>query len=224
MASFDSYCVAPFKQRYPIRKLFPEDHEVKAGICFGLSSEWIARHRANKGEKPATRIAYIENDNTILHASIKQRLYGRELSHQLDQSAEQTGSRNEALKLLGLSVKSSSTQWVSVESPENVKEVLKAISVATAGAHTYHIITLNFEGRNGGSHATCCYKSSGKAFGMGAHLYFFDPNYGEFKASAGSVIDLFNGLIDRYRHYETKSGALKDYKVQQFVVQSITFA
>ncbi|WP_158305979.1 YopT-type cysteine protease domain-containing protein [Azospirillum sp. B510] len=223
MAAFDSYCVAPFKQRQPIQRLFPDDHEATKGICFGLCLEWIKRHRANKGETPQTRIAYIDQDSTILHASIKQRLYRAELHFDLDLASEQLGARNQAMGQAGFKVASSRTEWMSASDPDSVKEVTKAIATATAGTHTYHLVSLHFTQR-GAAHATCCYKSGGKAFGLGSHLYFFDPNYGEFKVSAGSAADLFAGLVDRYRHYEARDGSTIDYRVKEFVVQSISFA
>ncbi|WP_158284642.1 YopT-type cysteine protease domain-containing protein [Azospirillum sp. TSO35-2] len=222
MAAFDSYCVAPFKQRLPIQRLFPDDHEATKGICFGLSLEWIKRHRSHKGETSKTRIAYIDQDSTILHASIKQRLYSAELHHDLDLSSEQFGSRNQAMGQAGFQIGSTKTQWVSATDPDSVKEVIKAITVATASPHTYHVITLNFTAR-GAAHATCCYKSGGKAFGLGSHLYFFDPNYGEYKASSGNVGDLFGGLINQYRNYQARDGSKIDYKVKEFVVQSVSF-
>ncbi|KAA0589345.1 YopT-type cysteine protease domain-containing protein [Azospirillum oryzae] len=222
MAAFDSYSVAPFKQRLPIQRLFPSDHEVNSGICFGLSLEWISRHRSHKGETSKARIAYIDRDSTILHASIKQRLYGAELSADLDLSSEQLGSRNQAMALAGFKIAATKTQWVSATDPESVKDLLKAITTATASPHTYHVVTMIFEQR-GMAHATCCYKSGGKAFGLGSHLYFFDPNFGEYKASSGSVGDLFAGLVDRYRNFVKRDGSTVDYKVKEFVVQSISF-
>ncbi|WP_158279267.1 YopT-type cysteine protease domain-containing protein [Azospirillum humicireducens] len=223
MADFDSYCVAPFKQRSPVERLFPDDHEAMKGICFGLCIEWIKRHRTSKGEAPQKRIAYIDQDSTILHASIKQRLYSTELKFDLDLSSEQLGARNQAMGQAGLAVGQTRTQWMSATDPDSVKDVTKAIATATASPHTYHLVTLNFTQR-GAAHATCCYKSGGKAFGLGSHLYFFDPNYGEFKASSGSAASLIAGLVDRYRHYESRSGATIDYRVKEFVVQSVSFA
>lgn len=223
MAAFDSYCVAPFKQRLPIQRLFPDDHEVNGGICFGLTLEWIRRHRANKGETPQKRIAFIDQDSTILHASIKQRLYGAELFFDLDLSSGQLGARNQAMSHAGLKIGSTRTEWMDATDSDSVKEVMKAISIATASPHTYHIVSMNFEQR-GAAHATCCYKSGGKAFGLGSHLYFFDPNFGEFRASSGSVANLFTGLVDRYRNFVKRDGSTIDYRVQEFVVQSISFA
>lgn len=222
MASFDSYCVAPFKQRFPVQRLFPSDHSVQHGICFGLCLEWMARHKARKGENPKDRIAYIDQDSTILHASIKQRLYISELHHQLDQSSGQLASRNEAMGYAGMQISSSQEEWTNVRDPEQLKESLQTINVATAAAHTYHLITLVFDAR-GAAHATCCYKSGGKMFGLGAHLYFFEPNFGEFKASTGSVTDLFDGLVQQYRKYPRSDGTVSDLKVEKFVVQTITF-
>ncbi|MBP2301428.1 hypothetical protein J2850_004149 [Azospirillum picis] len=58
---------------------------------------------------------------------------------------------------------------------------------------------------------------------MGSHRYFFDPNFGEYKASSGSIADLFTGLVGQYRNVVKRDKSVVDYKVKEFVVQSISF-
>ena len=222
MAAFDTYCVAPFKQKFPIQKHFPSDHPLNYGICFGLGLEWMARHKKNKAETPQKRIEYIGNDSTILHASIKQRLYIAELEAQLDQTDGQVSSKSPSLDLYGMKISSTAVARVDVNDKARLKAALSAVDVGTAATHTYHALTLVFDVQ-GLAHAVCCYKSGGKAFGFGSHLYFFEPNFGEYKAAAGSVTDMFNGLVDEYRAYRRANGTLMTLKIEKIVVQRITF-
>jgi len=67
--------------------------------------------------------------------------------------------------------------------------------------HCYTQTTIDMpasESHKAGRHAICAYKSSGKIFGIGSHLYVFDPNYGEFRVPTDKIEYFFRSLRETY--------------------------
>jgi len=79
-----------------------------------------------------------------------------------------------------------------------VKEATKAnIEIQFNKSHAYTVVTLCLP--TGARTYVCTYKSSGKLFGLGSHLYVFDPNQGEFRIPHGKIWDFFSTLFKEYR-------------------------
>jgi hypothetical protein len=73
---------------------------------------------------------------------------------------------------------------------------------------------LSFDIKNlNGRHAICSYKSSGKVFGIGSHLYVFDPNYGEFRVPTGNIKEFYRGLFAVYGG-SGNVGSLRTHQVE----------
>jgi len=63
--------------------------------------------------------------------------------------------------------------------------------------HTYTESLFHYYKEKGGvgGHAICSYKSGGKFFGLGSHLYVFDPNFGEYRVPSGQIVDFYKALF-----------------------------
>ena len=109
--------------------------------------------------------------------------------------------------------------------PETLKEALGTIAVHASGIHKYFLFVLSF-GKDGlnldtDNHVIAGYHSSGKIRGWGSHLYVFEPNFGEFKLSAGEIKDFFGQIRTSYAGYVTKAGIVSAKKLQLVTVHKV---
>lgn len=213
---------AAFRQGDPLNALFPDGHSCRRGVCYALCVEWIIRHRANKGESPASRIARVGSRDSVLHASVTQRLYAAEFVNGGWGGLNHKDSQNAAMEHRNLRYRKESWEgYVNYSDSEDMKTALKAIETWAGRTHEYAIIAFDFV--RGGGHATCSYKSGGKIAGLGSHLYFFDPNFGEFKVPSGKIKPFFKSLFDRYYNHRSADGTLSRYEVSKIEVRGVTF-
>lgn len=134
----------------------------------------------------------------------------------------QTGSIGDAFRNRGATVTINTAETIrSVHFDQD--SAFAALFANTSGVHCYYLIQLRFD--NGGdAHITAAYHSSGKIFGWNSHLYFFEPNHGEFKlsASAASIAEFFRNLAECYMHYKPRDSSTESPKrLTDIIVTSV---
>jgi len=217
LALFDNL-VVPFKQRGIVKGMTPS---VAYGMCVGLSVDWIIRHKSYKSEGSAKRIRYMSTESPA-QSVVAQLGYKVTLTDTREAfSSGQAQSINSAFETRGSSMTVSDVEWIRHVSAAP-DDAFASLFVNTSGVHCYYVILLQFD--NGGdAHATAAYHSSGKVFGWGSHLYYFEPNFGEFKlaASASAIKTFFETLAAQYMQYKNKQGVLDPKKLTSIVVDKI---
>ena len=220
MALFDSL-VVPFKQRGIVRGATAG---VSYGMCVGLSVDWVLRHKANKSEGPAKRIHYMSTESPA-QSVVAQLGYNVTLRDTREGFLSgQTESVNSAFETRGSPLTVTRTEIIQHVSAAP-DEAFQKLFVNTAGIHCYYVIMLQFD--NGGdAHATAAYHSSGKIFGWGSHMYYFEPNFGEFKiaASATAIKRFFSDLAAQYLLYKDKQGNTVPKRLTAIVVDQVLAA
>ncbi|MBM3548556.1 MAG: hypothetical protein FJX54_16530 [Alphaproteobacteria bacterium] len=221
MPELESFLSASFKQMDPIGRLFPNDSNVKGGVCFALSTLWMRRHKDYKSEGPQKRIDFLGDDDTIYHAAILQRLYGAEYVD--DAAGGHDRAQGVAMGYRGMSYNARKyedfVRFSDEPSDTDVAEMLNGINNTANRTHEYTMVSFSFKG--GGGHATCCYKSGGKLLGIGSHLYAFDPNFGEYKVDGGQVKTFYRTLFSRYHNYRGKDGKLNRHTINQVTIRGV---
>jgi hypothetical protein len=220
MALFDSL-VVPFKQRGIVRSATPA---VSYGICVGLSVDWVLRHKTNKSEGSAKRIHYMSTQSPA-QSVVAQLGYKATLSDTREGFISgQTESVNSAFGARGSRLTVTKTEFIQHVSAAP-DEAFASLFVNTSGVHCYYLIMLQFD-RGGDAHATAAYHSSGKIFGWGSHLYYFEPNFGEFKIAASStaIKRFFTDLAAQYLLYKDKEGNTVPKTLTAIVVDQVIAA
>lgn len=78
----------------------------------------------------------------------------------------------------------------------SIMKLAEAIDIKRG--YTQNSFSFKIGGKTG-RHAICSCKSSGKIFGIGSHLYVFDPNFGEFRVQGGQIKDFYLSLFGEYQ-------------------------
>ncbi|MFL5340573.1 MAG: YopT-type cysteine protease domain-containing protein [Gemmataceae bacterium] len=215
---FFDHLAAPFKQRGIVRGSTPA---VAYGICVGLSVDWIIRHKTHKSEGTAKRIRYMGTQSPA--QSVTAQLgYNVKLADTREGfGTGQTESINAAFETRRSALTVSDTEYIRHVSAAP-DDAFASLFVNTSGVHCYYVILLQFD--NGGdAHATAAYHSSGKVFGWGSHLYYFEPNFGEFKlpASAAGIKTFFEELAAQYLLYKDMAGTVVPKKLTAIIVNKV---
>jgi hypothetical protein len=176
--------------------LMAQRSDVSGGICLGLSCQWIELHRdyhgMGKGEKYRVecmmrRIQDLASDSAFFY-----RAMNSQAQYIHDGGLGEDKRIIETAKKYKIQFDDKKTH----QPGENYDD-LRPLGRAVGSTHSYHLIA--FGGKRGG-HAICSYKSGGKLFGIGSHLYVFDPNFGEFRLESGQIIVFFRDLLSIYKH------------------------
>ncbi|RUQ71508.1 hypothetical protein EJ913_12760 [Azospirillum doebereinerae] len=199
---YSSYLQGTFEQADLLKTA---NQEFQGGVCMATCAYWIAHHRQYRsfwGKKKSSdaRLEFLRSKNKFEAICRAQSSYG-DIARDKSQSSSAEIYRKALGSFLGnyglgLS-KSMQTLYLGFTAGYRDKYKGRSSYVEAARVkfedlatflnqpHSFHII--NFDG--GHQHTTCCYKSNGKR-GTSSHLYFFDPNRGEFKIPADDI-DVF---------------------------------
>lgn len=169
--------------------------DVGGGICLSLCCQWMELHRKyhqmGGGERDridamAIRIRGLMSDREWFHRAMGAQ--AGEYAEVYKGETKRIDRKNATGKKFGISF-SNETQH------RYVRHLAEAVDVKRGYVQT----SFSFKARGGGGrHAICSYKSGGKIFGLGAHLYVFDPNYGEFRIPTGQIREFFDSLLNSY--------------------------
>jgi hypothetical protein len=159
-----------------------KDTKIFNGVCFGLTTVWAGRHKSHKGETPGIRMNAVTGEAGFAEAKKIQLAYfgdakGNEKAHEAS-----------FWKSKGFNLGSFTTEYISANDDESVAEALTNMFITAGKTHQY--TALGFKCGNGG-HQMVSYHSGGKVFGIGSHLYFYDPNNGEFKIPHSKLKEFF---------------------------------
>jgi hypothetical protein len=114
------------------------------------------------------------------------------MNSQAGDYAQQYNSKSEQKNAVG---KKYSISFGSEVKSRSVQELSEVVDVKRGYTQT----SFSFKkGSKTGRHGICSYKSSGKIFGFGSHLYVFDPNFGEFRVPGGQIRDFYSSLFCVY--------------------------
>lgn len=157
---------------------------LKLGCCIGLSMLWAGRHQVQKNETPEDRVKYVTTD--------KGRIVAAQLAYEASPGAAGQVKEAPLWSSHGFTVGIYKAEQISSAQNGGTRQMTTAISdmlVDAGGKHRYASLAW----RNaGGGHQMVFYHSGGKlGTGIGSHLYFFDPNNGEFKVSHGDTDEFF---------------------------------
>lgn len=212
MAKLEDYLVAKYSQSRNIRELEAAAgrvNEAHDGICYGLCCAWIEMHMDAKSEGSGAqrRMAAVAERQNLLAFSSGSGMFFKAANTQNHYSNAGKGLDKEAKKNFassrhGIELKFKGSGNRFGAGTTNVSHLIE-------GKHRYVQLSMRFN--KGGGHATCSYQSSGKIFGLGAHLYVFDPNYGEFKISVGDIDEFYGLLFNSYKG--SKLGGVNSYEV-----------
>ena len=176
--------------------------DVYGGICLSLCMNWIQLHREyhkmGKGEKYRKE----SMKNRIKGLMCEQVPFSRALNSQswdYGRAFEKSDAEDDHLDMIGSKYGMSFKLFKktsSLQADTRLKEQMLAVN----RAHEYAVTVFNMHTDDGvRGHAICSYKSGGKMFGIGSHLYAFDPNYGEFRVPTGSIVDFYDELFKLYK-------------------------
>lgn len=164
------------------------------GICTGLSMIWLARFMTFHGESAKQREAAL--------SMAAYRWGGKTQDHHLalgDPGGSMETFFNHAyaepLRAYSLVITPGSTVEVPVV---DTKAAGKAFAPLITDKGTYRLWNVGLRTSTGtGGHMVASYASGGK-LGMFRHLYFFDPNLGEYKLDIGDTAKFVEAWLDAY--------------------------
>jgi hypothetical protein len=161
--------------------------DVSGGICFGLSCQWVELHRdyhsMGNGEKYrisciSSRIKDLASDSAYFYRA-------------MNSQAEYMNNDGDAIQRMSETAKKYKLQLEAKVKHNNSEQLTRSVGIT----HSYHLITFGY---GSGQHAICSYKSGGKIFGIGSHIYVFDANLGEFRVKSGEIVSFFQEYFNVY--------------------------
>lgn len=197
MADLQSFNPVVYKQGTQIAKALgdaiTQRTDVAGGICFSLCCQWIELHQKyhkmgsgtqDRIDAMAIRIKDLMADSIYFYRAMNSQ--AGDYAQKYNDKSEQ---KNAVGKKYGISFGNATTSL-------SVKALAEAVDVKRGYTQTSFSFKI---GGKTGRHAICSYKSSGKIFGIGAHLYVFDPNFGEFRVPGGQIKDFYTSLFLVYQ-------------------------
>ena len=170
-------------------------HSIHSGVCFSLCCQWIQLHKQNRSEGSlkrrdamTQRIKELGSDNIMFYRAVNSQMntYG------ISNSKTKLGQKNETGNKYGIKFVDSLGTTLCSSKSYKTDVLLNEVN------HPHRYTQTSFQLKNG-RHAICAYRSNGKIFGLGAHLYVFDPNFGEFRISPSEIEDFYTALFDKYK-------------------------
>ncbi|WP_188092276.1 YopT-type cysteine protease domain-containing protein [Azospirillum sp. B21] len=170
-------------------------HSISGGVCFSLCCQWIELHREIRSggalkrmDAMKQRIGSLKSDSIYFYRAVNSQMN----TYDLSQETTKLGMKDEVGKKYGIKFENSLGDIKCIPPDYRLDDLRNEVD------HTHLYTQTSFQLKKG-RHAICAYKSGGKIFGMGAHLYVFDPNFGEFRVSSGEIKDFYQALFDRYK-------------------------
>ncbi|WP_366657683.1 YopT-type cysteine protease domain-containing protein [Fodinicurvata sp. EGI_FJ10296] len=200
--------------------------QAERGVCYALTAKWIARHRAFKSEGPTRRIEFLSTEDSIVDAMQTQIFAFQNKTALLlvqDEAAEVMERGRSGIapppgfvpRVRGLMARMGTDRGEAMMSQAfemhglartptlvdgaaltdtSLTDRVRDVLARTNSVHTYHQISVEGPGKG---HAICCYKSGG-GFISSAHLYLFDPNYGEYKIKESLIQGALKVILERF--------------------------
>ena len=192
MANLDEFRSIKYGQGEQIRKAIgltaKQRSDAGGGICFSLCCQWIALHRDHhkmgKGEQYRVSSMKTRIDNLLADT---QYFYSALESQTVDYNTP--GTKTQRKNHVGEKYR---LMFDDLRKSGNAAQYKECVN------RTHCYTQTSFQIPSVGRHAICAYKSSGKIFGIGSHLYVFDPNFGEFRVSTDKIEDFYRALRAEY--------------------------
>ncbi len=167
----------------------------REGICTGLSMIWLARRMMFHDETAEQRSRAIYTGAAFRWGGKTQDIHlasggGGASIYDMLQTMYGEALRAYALTIVGTACKATFNT--------NPGVLAEAAADACKGAGTYCLWNIGLYTPTGeAGHMVATYASHG-TLGMNRHLYFFDPNMGEYRISVGDAKKFFKGVFDAY--------------------------
>lgn len=179
----------------------------RQGVCTGLSMAWVARVIAFHSETAAQREAAFKGGGEVvmyrlggqaqdLAAAGLERLENKPF----DPSTYISDRFGAALRLYGLRGVPRTEMFDNRGNAAAAAKIIHQNVGSSASKKTYRLYGIVFRSSGGSYAGHCCasYASSGKLFGYGRHLYFFDCNFGEYKVELGDANKFLAAWLQAY--------------------------
>lgn len=169
----------------------------RQGICTGLSMVWAARMMLYHSETPKERFEALHSVGAYRWGGKTQDIHlvaGG--GGNIDSDATWRSHYADSLKAYVLKISNGSSRGFGFS---DAKTLANKIAPGVKEKHAYRLwnIGLKTAGGNAG-HMVASYASSGKILGIGRHLYFFDPNMGEYKVDLADTGKFTAAWIEAY--------------------------
>ncbi len=174
----------------------PLNDPKREGICTGLSMIWLARLMMWHDETPEQRQKALHSVGGYRWGGKTQDIHlGAGGGGGIDSDATWKSHYDAALKVYVLSIITGSTVGYGYT---DSKDTAKSFAPSITGARTYRLwnVGLRVAGGSAG-HMVASYASRGK-LGLNRHLYFFDPNMGEYRIGTGDAEKFTAAWLDAY--------------------------
>ena len=181
--------------------------DVNRGICLSLCMNWIylhkKYHKMGNGERyriesMKSRIRGLMSETVHFQRALNSQAWDYALAREGNGSSVRD-HLNGVGKKYGLEFSAEEIPAV----PAGARSLAEAVPTLTVNRnHAYTMTIIRF---TGGAHAICAYKSGGKFFGLGSHLYLFDPNFGEFRIPTSSISDFYVALFKKYPKFTSRA-------------------
>jgi hypothetical protein len=194
MAKLSDFQCAEYKQADQIKKFLQDAarqrRDIRGRMALSLCCMWIRNHRSlhrkGGGERERLDLAALRIQNLITEADSFSTAFGHhcDLAFKFgffvgDPQVEEMAKKYELVLDAAKSGK-----------PDNILKVCNS-------SHSYALLYMSAPTLPDVWVST--YKSSGKIFGIGSHLYAFDPNFGEYRIESGNIIQFITALRDEYQ-------------------------
>ncbi|MBR0681196.1 hypothetical protein GXW74_11935 [Roseomonas eburnea] len=167
----------------------------REGICTGLSMIWLARRMMFHNESAEQRFAALFTGAAFRWGGKTQDIHvasGGGSGSYYDMLQTMYG---DALRAYALRVVPASCNATFDGTPSVLGQ---AGATASKSAGTYCLWNIGLQTPTGSAgHMVATYASHG-TLGMNRHLYFFDPNMGEYRIGTGDAVDFFTKVFEAY--------------------------
>jgi len=185
--------------------------DISGGICFSLCISWIELHRKHHKMGNGEKYRVESMVNRCMGLMCDTVPFFRAAN---SQALDYKMARNEGLDLRGQLNAVGKKFNIKFGPGESIKN-LRDQDLAVNKTHTYTESIFFFNTQKGlAGHAICSYRSGGKFFGLGSHLYVFDPNFGEYRVPSGQIVDFYNALFTNAYGGIKNLKSLKTFRVE----------
>ena len=168
----------------------------REGICTGLSMIWLARRMMFHSETAEQRFAALATGAAFKWGGKTQDIHlaaGTGAGGYYDMLQQMYG---EALQAYALRIVASSCNATFDGTPSVLGQ---AGADASKDKGTYCLWNIGLATPSGNAgHMVATYASHG-TLGMNRHLYYFDPNMGEYRIGVGNAVDFFTKVFEAYQ-------------------------
>ena len=164
-------------------------HPALNGCCLSICFQWMKLKMSNSSESARKRIEKVRL--SIANAITRQKLQGELWSIG-------GGDTNYSAPASFIGVKLTQTDLN--RAMRNLDLVGKSHIRTTLRQIKKKCLVMDYRWRDNSGHAVAWYVSSGKMFNARQHIYFFDPNYGEYKVLLKNAQTFINNYFRGIDH------------------------